>query len=260
LTNIPTDNKTERYFIHLSYDGSEYFGWQRQDNAVTVQQKMEEALSILLGNKTGITGCGRTDTGVHARNFYAHFNSEPLDAQFMVNLTHRLNRFLPKDIAITEIKKVKPDAHARFSAISRTYCYYIQLYKTPFGRAYAWQQHNQPDTDLMNQACDILLKTNDFTSFSKLHTQTATNICRVSEAIWQKTGNELVFNIKADRFLRNMVRAIVGTLWKVGMKQISLSDFQAIIHKKDRCEAGISVPANGLFLENVEYPEDIFIS
>lgn len=250
---------TERYFIHLSYDGSAYYGWQIQDNALTVQQKIEEALSLLTNTPLSITGCGRTDTGVHARNFYAHFNYQSQDIGQLGKLTHRLNRFLPNDIAIYSIKRVNNEAHARFSAQWRSYTYYINLAKNPFNRGYAWQQHRQPDLDLMEQACKVLLQTTDFTSFSKLHTQTATNNCKVVEAYWQQEGDLLTFNIKADRFLRNMVRAIVGTLWKVGLQQISIEQFQALINKKDRCEAGMSVPAQGLFLENVEYPPDVFI-
>lgn len=250
---------TERYFIHLSYDGTAYYGWQVQNNAITVQQKIEEAISLLTSTQISITGCGRTDTGVHARNFYAHFNYRPQDDVQLAQLTHRLNRFLPNDISIYNIKRVNKEAHARFSAQWRSYTYYIQLAKNPFNRGYAWQQPKQPDIDLMEQACKILLQTTDFTSFSKLHTQTATNNCNVVEAYWQQEGDLLTFNIKADRFLRNMVRAIVGTLWKVGQKQLSLEHFQTLINKKDRCEAGMSVPAQGLFLENVEYPPDVFI-
>lgn len=250
---------TERYFIHLSYDGSAYYGWQIQDNAITVQQKIEEALSLLTNTSLSITGCGRTDTGVHARNFYAHFDAFLMNDEQLAKLTHRLNRFLPNDIAIYSIKRVNNEAHARFSAQWRSYTYYIRLAKNPFNRGYAWQQPKQPDVPLMTQACQILLQTSDFTSFSKLHTQTATNICKVLEASWQQEGDLLMFNIKADRFLRNMVRAIVGTLWKVGQKQLSLEDFQILITKKDRCEAGMSVPAQGLFLENVEYPPEVFI-
>ncbi len=242
-----------RYFIELAYNGSGYNGWQIQPNAPSVQGDINKALSLLLKQEINVTGAGRTDTGVHASFFVAHFDSETaiLHTQALID---KLNRFLGKNIAIKDIYAVAPDAHARFSAISRTYKYYINKTKNPFSYPFAYRPHPLPDIRLMNKACELLLRYEDFTSFSKLHTDVKTNICHLMEAYWEETDEQLVFTIKADRFLRNMVRAIVGTLLDVGQERITLEQFQKIIESKDRCKAGTSVPGNALFLCNIEYP------
>lgn len=242
-----------RYFIELAYNGSEYNGWQIQPNAPSVQEDINKALTLLLKQEINVTGAGRTDTGVHASFFVAHFDSN-IEIPNTKALTDKLNRFLGKNIAIKDIYPVVPDAHARFSAISRTYKYYINKTKNPFTYPFAYRPHPLPDTRLMNEACELLLQYEDFTSFSKLHTDVKTNICHLMEAGWEETGEQLVFTIKADRFLRNMVRAIVGTLLDIGQKRITLEQFQQIIESKDRCKAGTSVPGNALFLCNIEYP------
>ena len=240
-----------RYFIQLAYNGSPFFGWQIQPNLTTVQGVIENALHLLLREEISVTGCGRTDTGVHAKQFFAHFETEQnIDSQ---NLTDKLNNFLPKEIAIEQIFSVANDMHARFSAISRTYKYYISTSKEPFNFHFSFRVYQKLDIEKMNQAADLLLHTEDFTSFSKLHTQVNNNICHVSEARWQNENAQLVFTITADRFLRNMVRAIVGTLLEVGKGKLTPLEFQQIINQKDRGKAGTSVPTHALFLENVRY-------
>lgn len=244
----------QRYFIRLAYHGGQYHGWQVQDNAHTVQAEMEEKLSVMLGKKTGITGCGRTDTGVHAREFYAHFDVEtPLEDE--KELAFRLNAFLPGDIVVFDIFPVSPDLHARFSAVSRTYRYYISRRKDPFYRDLQYEYTAPLDIESMKEASRFLLGEQDFTSFSKLHTQTATNICTVTETSWIEDDHRLIFTITADRFLRNMVRAIVGTLVEVGKGKLQPGDVKKIIEARDRSQAGFSVPAKGLFLEKVKYDE-----
>lgn len=241
-----------RYFIELAYNGSAYYGWQVQPEMPTVQGELENALSLLLRETIAVTGCGRTDTGVHARQFFAHFETEQsFDIQ---KLTDKLNSFLPKEIAIFRIFPVPADLHARFSATSRTYKYYVAVDKECFRFHYSYRMFRKLDVEKMNMAAAILLKTKDFTSFSKLHTQVNNNNCRVSEAAWKMEDGLLVFTITADRFLRNMVRAVVGTLLQVGKRQISIEEFQDIVNQKNRCSAGDSVPAHALFLHHVEYP------
>ncbi len=246
-----------RYFIQLAFDGSRYCGWQRQDNAPTVQGEIENALSLLLKKPTGIIGCGRTDTGVHAKDFFAHFSHPGLTPEQAEEIAHRLNRLLPDDIAVSEIFRVDTGAHARFSAVSRTYRYYVSTRKNPFTKAYRWSRPLLPDIVKMNTAAELLRGTQDFSSFAKLHAQTLTNICTVNQAYWEEIGSDLIFTITADRFLRNMVRAIVGTLWKLGIGQTDLAGFIETMQKKDRSAAGMSVPACGLFLEKVVYPDEI---
>jgi tRNA pseudouridine38-40 synthase len=208
----------------------------------------------MLGDKTPITGCGRTDTGVHAREFYAHFDSEKMPFE-PKDFVYKLNRFLPADIAIFDLFEVNPDMHTRFSAVSRTYKYYINTRKDPFNTKYSYYFNGDLDVATMNRAAKYIVEYDDFTSFSKLHTQTATNICKISEATWEVFDDgRLVFTITADRFLRNMVRAVVGTLIEVGKKRITPEDVKSIIEAKDRSKAGFSVPANGLFLEKIKYP------
>jgi len=241
-----------RYFIHLAYKGTKYHGWQIQPNAITIQEILQKNLSLLLKKDTEIIGAGRTDTGVHASFFIAHFNSiGEIDTN---KICLALNRMIPNDIVIYSIFKVSEDAHSRFSAISRTYKYYISKIKNPFTletSSYVW---GTLDIEMMNEASKILFEYIDFTSFSKLHTDTATNNCTITKAEWNIDENQkLVFTISADRFLRNMVRAIVGTMLEIGRGKISLDDFRAIIESKDRSKAGMSASPEGLFLVDIQY-------
>jgi len=245
-----------RYFIYLSYDGARYHGWQRQPNGLSVQQVLEEALSTLLRQPIEVVGAGRTDAGVNASMMVAHFDAS-LPEETVVS---RLNRLLPSDIAVQRIVPVRPDAHARFSATSRTYHYYITFDKSPFLHHYAWRCPFPLDFDRMNEAAQHLFEYTDFTSFSKLHTDVKTNNCRIMKAEWvRQADGTWMFEVQADRFLRNMVRAIVGTLVDVGRGKISVQDFCDIIEKKDRCSAGQSMPGNALFLAGITYPEDIVL-
>lgn len=248
-----------RYFIYISYDGTAYHGWQIQPNGDSIQENVMKALSTILRENIEITGAGRTDAGVNATEMPAHFDTEAEIAD-TAQLTDKLNRLLPKDISIIRIVKVRPDAHARFDATSRTYKYYITTVKDPFYGRYKYRIFCPLDFDKMNEAAAILKEYTDFTSFSRLHTDVKTNNCDVSHAMWTRTDNEnWTFTITADRFLRNMVRAIVGTLVDVGRGKISIKQFREIIEKKDRGAAGSSAPGNALFLYNVSYPEDIFL-
>ena len=248
-----------RYFIFISYKGTSYHGWQIQPNSVTVQKILEEALSVVLNEKISTIGAGRTDAGVHAIYFCAHFESISPDLLTVRNLIFRLNQYLPEDISVSSLKKVVPDANARYSAISRTYKYYISRIKDPFFNNSSWYLHGNIDIGAMNQACDLLNRHSDFTSFSRLHSGTKSNICKVYKSTWKESDSRLVFTIKADRFLRNMVRAIVGTMVDIGFGKMDLKEFEEIILAKDRCKAGKSAPAKGLFLVDIEYPEEIFI-
>ena len=244
-----------RYFIYLSYDGARYHGWQIQPNGSSVQEVLGKALSTLLHESIEVTGAGRTDAGVNASLMVAHFDTEHTADQ---QLAYRLNKFLPQDIAIHKIVPVKPEAHARFSATSRTYHYYVITAKTPF-EPYAYRFPQPLDFDKMNEAAKALFDHIDFTSFSKLHTDVKTNNCRIMAAQWEQVSPiKWQFTITADRFLRNMVRAIVGTLLDVGRGVLTLEQFREIIEKKDRCSAGMSVPGNALFLADITYPEDLF--
>lgn len=247
-----------RYFIFLQYKGTAYHGWQIQPNAVTVQQVLEEKLFILLKNKIETTGAGRTDTGVHAREFAAHFDLEnPLiDKEHFL---YKINSLLPYDISAYDIREVNNQANTRFDAISRTYEYHLTTVKDPFLTEYAYLFPWGLDIEKMNEASSKLFLYNDFTSFSKLHTDVKTNNCRIFYAQWVQNNNRLVFTITADRFLRNMVRAIVGTLIEVGKNKISIDEFCQIIERKNRCLAGMSVPAHGLYLTKIEYPHTIFL-
>jgi len=249
-----------RYFIHLAYDGTGFYGWQRQPGLRTVQQTLEEALSMMLRNRIGLTGAGRTDTGVHAREFYAHFDLDSaLPTAGRERLVFRLNSFLRGEISLDGIVPVKEDAHARFSAVSRTYRYCIARNPDPFRRPYTYLYNRPLDIPKMDLGAGMIAAASDFTSFSKVDTDTATNICRVEHARWEPEGSELVFTITADRFLRNMVRAIVGTLLQVGKGKVSLDELRKIIDGKDRCLAGDSAPAKGLVLAGIGYPEEIFL-
>lgn len=246
-----------RYFICLGYDGTGYSGWQIQPGALSVQETLEKSLSLFLRHETCVVGAGRTDAGVHASRMVAHFDSDsPLDTEWVKN---KLNSILPPDISVWNVVRVRDNAHARFDAVSRTYRYHVTMERTPFGRDYCWILHKAPDFDLMNEASSILLDTVDFTSFSKLHTDTRTNDCHVTEAFWAPDGrNGMAYTITANRFLRNMVRAVVGTLMEVGRHRITVSDFAGIVASRDRCSAGDSAPARGLFLDSIAYPDDIF--
>jgi tRNA pseudouridine38-40 synthase len=249
-----------RYFLKLAYDGAEYHGWQSQKNARCIQQVVKEAIRLIMRETVDLTGAGRTDAGVHAWEFYAHFDlARSLDKTERKNIVFQLNGFLPGDIVIFDVIPVKPDANARFSAVSRTYKYVISTHKNPFVRGFSYYYHGHLDVGGMNNAAEILLQTDDFTSFSKVDTDTKTNICKVMSAEWIKEGDELVFTIRANRFLRNMVRAIVGTLLDVGRGKITMDEFRAIIESKNRSSAGGSVPAQGLYLASIEYPEGIFL-
>jgi tRNA pseudouridine38-40 synthase len=220
---------------------------------------LEEALSVILNEKISTVGAGRTDTGVHALIFCAHFDSISPDLSTTANLIFRLNRYLPADISVNSIKKVIPDANARYSAVSRTYKYYISRIKDPFFDNSSWFLHGKINIALMNKACGLLILHSDFTSFSRLHSGAKSNICKVYSARWDESDNRIVLTIKADRFLRNMVRAIVGTMVDLGFEKIDLKKFEEIILAKNRSRAGKSAPAQGLFLADIEYPEEIFI-
>lgn len=219
---------------------------------------LDKALSVILNEEVSTIGAGRTDTGVHAEFFCAHFDSISPDLLNIKNLIFRLNQYLPSDISVNSIKMVVPDANARYSAVSRTYKYYISRKKDPFNINSSWYLHGIIDIERMNKACSLLYKYSDFTSFSRLHSGAKTNICKIFQAGWEESGNQLVFTIKADRFLRNMVRAIVGTMIDIGFGKMDLSGFEQIIFAKDRSRAGKSAPAKGLFLVDIEYPEEIF--
>lgn len=247
-----------RYFIYLGYDGTRYHGWQIQPNGISVQQTLMEALATFLRQKIEVTGAGRTDAGVHARLMVAHFDWDvPLDTQMVAE---KLNRILPPDISVYKVCQVKPTAHARFDATYRTYRYYVTTQKTPFNRQFMCRIIGKPlDFEAMNEAAQKLFAYTDFTSFSKLHTDVKTNNCRIMQAQWKQTGDsEWVFTIQADRFLRNMVRAIVGTLFEVGRGKLSIEGFCQIIEERDRGKAGTSAPGHALFLEDVGYPEELF--
>lgn len=249
-----------RYFIWFAYNGNAYCGWQVQPNGLSVQEVLTKALCTIL--RTGdieIVAAGRTDAGVHARNMAAHFDIESdLPAEF--DLTNKLNSLLPVDISVREIREVKPDLHARFDALSRRYEYHLVLHKDVFRHPFAMRIYNPLDFNRMNEAAKLLFEYTDFTSFSKLHTDVKTNNCKIMYAIWQQKDDEWIFTVEADRFLRNMVRAIVGTLLEVGRGKITIEDFRNIIEAKNRCNAGSSVPAKGLFLVAVNYPENIYMT
>jgi tRNA pseudouridine38-40 synthase len=240
-----------RYFIKFSYNGTHYHGWQIQPNALSVQETLSKALSIVLNFDINLMGAGRTDTGVHAKEMFAHFDVEKLiDTQSSI---HKLNSYLPKDIAIHDIILVHDDAHARFDAKKRTYEYHINTFKDVFLENLSWYYQKELDIHEMNHASKILLQHTDFKCFSKVNTDVNTFNCKIFEAHWKKENNKLIFTITADRFLRNMVRAIVGTLINVGLHKITTKDFNTIIENKNRNDAGFSVPAHGLYLTKIEY-------
>ena len=247
----------KRYFIYLAYNGQNYCGWQNQPNGIAVQQTIEEGLSTLLRVPTSIVGAGRTDAGVHARMMTAHFDFEDEELD-LIQLADKLNRILPKEISIYKLVEVKADAHARFDALSRLYRYYITTDKDPFMYPFKYKVHGDLDIDRMNACAKVLFEYEDFTSFSKLHTDVKTNNCSIAQAYWEMKGDDLVFTIQANRFLRNMVRSIVGTLLEAGRGKLDEIGMRKIIEAKDRCAAGISVPGHALFLEEIEYDNNIF--
>lgn len=243
-----------RYFLELSYHGGAYHGWQRQPNAVSVQEKVENVLQTLTQSPIEIVGAGRTDAGVHARQLYAHFDAaEALDE----DLVFKMNSLLPKDIAVLGLQKVGREAHARFDALSRTYEYHITQRKDPFKTDTAFYLKRDVNLEMMNEAADILLNYTNFKSFSRSRTDVRTYNCEITYAYWEQEGQQLTFHIKADRFLRNMVRAIVGTLLDIGLGKATVEKMHDIIKSESRSEAGASVPAHGLYLTRIEYPTNI---
>lgn len=244
-----------RYFLELSYNGKAYHGWQNQPNAISVQEILEKALSTILKDNISIMGAGRTDAGVHASQMFAHFDFE--SEIVSEDLVYKLNSFLPKDIAVSNIFKVKQEAHARFNAVSRTYHYKISTKKNVFDYDFAYEVQLPLNVEAMNEACKILSQYKDFQCFSKSNTDVKTYNCDVKEAKWIDNSNQLIFSITADRFLRNMVRAIVGTMVNIGLGKLQPKDLHDIIASKDRSKAGFSVPAHGLYLVEITYPEAI---
>jgi len=244
----------KRYFIQIAYDGSQYHGWQIQPNAVTVQELLDKAMSTFYRQPIETLGCGRTDSGVHATQFYAHFDIENLEESKVLNAVAGINAMLPYQIAAKRIIPVQDDAHARFHATARAYKYYLHFEKDPFKLNRSWLVKDKLDVNLMNQAAGLLLDYTDFSCFSKSNTQTFTNNCKIVKAVFEELEDGLVFTIEADRFLRNMVRAIMGTLVSVAKREINLEEFKAVIESKNRSKAGQSVPACGLYLVKVEYP------
>jgi len=249
----------KRYFIELAFKGTAYHGWQKQPNALTVQDEVERALSVILKEQVETVGAGRTDTGVHARFFTAHFDSDAYDPACKPRFLYGVNSILPPDIAIKDIFPVIEGAHARFSALSRTYEYHIRKGKDPFETDYSWHYPQTLDIVSMNKASGLLLQVEDFKSFSKYHTQTRTSICKVFNARWAEGNDSIVFTIEADRFLRNMVRAIVGTLIEVGIGKITREDFRRVILAGDRKAAAASAPAKALSLTKITYPDGLKI-
>ena len=245
-----------RYFITLSYDGTRYHGWQIQPNGLSVQEELQRGLSLLLRHDIEVTGAGRTDAGVHARMMVAHFDlpTALTPPRTPDQLAYKLNRLLPQDIAVQRVEPVADDMHARFSATSRTYYYYIHTSKDPFLRHYSCEMHYQLDFGLMNEAAQLLLEYDDFGAFCKSHTDVKTTLCHVSRAVWHQTGpSTWYFEIAANRFLRNMVRAVVGTLIEVGRGRLTLEGFRRVVEGRQRTAAGESMPGNALFLVNIDY-------
>ena len=247
----------QRYFIEIAYNGKNYHGWQVQPNAISVQEVLNDCLTKILREEIHVVGAGRTDTGVHAKQLFAHFDLVK-KVKDVSQFLSRLNSFLPKDIAAKSLSEVGVDVHARFDATARTYEYFVAQQKNPFQKDLAYLIRKPINIEAMNQVAKRLFDFNDFTSFSKSDTQTKTNNCKIIKAHWEEREGLLVFTIKADRFLRNMVRAIVGTLLEVGLGKMTEEDFIKIVKSKDRSEAGISVPAHALYLIAISYPKDIF--
>ena len=247
----------QRYFIYFSYNGARYCGWQMQPNGISVQKVMQKAISTILRTNIEMTAAGRTDAGVHARCMVAHVDLEH-ELPAGIDFVSKLNSLLPNDIAVEKTVEVRPDAHARFDAFSRRYEYHVVLNKNVFSHEFAMHIFHPLDFERMNRAAELLYQYTDFTSFSKLHTDVKTKNCKITYARWTQDNDKWIFTIEADRFLRNMVRAIVGTLLEVGRGKMTPDEFRQVIEARNRCDAGTSVPAKGLFLVNVEYPEDVF--
>lgn len=243
----------------MEYNGSNFFGWQIQPNHISVQESIETGLKLILKEEIEVVGCGRTDTGVHAKDYFAHFDYKELSDEEINQLKYRLNRYFSFDINIKSILRVRDNAHSRFDAIDRTYKYYIAKDKQPFNNDFSYYFPRELDMEKMNLAASKLFNYEDFTSFSKLHTQVNNNNCKILYAKWEIENGLLVFTVSANRFLRNMVRAITGTLLEVGLGKIRVEDFERIIEAKDRNKAGISVSAKGLFLYSISYPNEIFL-
>ena len=250
--NLHKKNILNRFLLHISYKGTNFHGWQIQPNAITIQEVIQKALFVLLKEKINLMGAGRTDTGVHAKKYFAHFDTSSKIVE-KEKFIKQINGIVGKEIVIHTISKINSDFHSRFSAKSRTYKYYIHTEKNPFIDEFSFLLFKKIDIEKMNKACNILFEYKDFTSFSKLNSGTKTNLCNIYKAKWFRDNEKLIFEIKANRFLRNMVRAIVGTLIDVGIGKISISDFKNIIESKNRSSAGYSVPAKGLFLVDIEY-------
>ncbi|WP_215225158.1 tRNA pseudouridine(38-40) synthase TruA [Echinicola shivajiensis] len=247
----------KRYFLEVAYKGTHYHGWQVQPNAVTVQEEIDKALATILRSKVDTMGSGRTDTGVHGKQQYLHFDFEEiLDKRTFLK---KVNAVLPKDISIYDLREVKPEAHARFDAVWRSYEYYISLRKNPFEEELSWQCYYPLDVEVMNSAAELLLSHRDFECFSKVKTEVNHFECEIKTAYWEQKDQHLIFHITANRFLRGMVRAIVGTLVEVGTGKMDKKGFQSILESKSRGKAGAAAPARGLFLSSVIYPEEIFI-
>jgi len=247
----------QRYILTLSYKGTNYHGWQEQPNAKTIQGELKRVLKMLFHHKICLHGAGRTDAGVHASFFVAHFDKLGkliTDKQKFIN---SMNGILPNDIVIHDCFPVEHEFHARFSAVARTYKYFINLVPNPFSTDYSYYYKYPLDVDLMNKAAEILIEYDDFKSFEKLHSNNKTSICKLSQAQWEKKDNQLIFTITADRFLRNMVRSIIGTMIDIGRGKITHEDFREIIEKRDRQASGTSAKAHGLFLTNIQYPQEI---
>lgn len=251
---VPVQANTQRYFLEIAYKGTAYHGWQIQQNAVSVQERLQQALQTVLRQEVETTGAGRTDTGVHATKLYVHADIPSEKISSPQRFVHALNAILPSDISVQRLLPVHAEAHARFDATSRSYEYHIHLGKNPFLQDASWLLRDMPDIDKMNAAAQLLLGKKDFGCFSKAHTQVFTNICTITEARWVLDGQRLTFHITADRFLRNMVRAIVGTLLEVGLKGKSVEHVAEVIASQDRSQAGASVPACGLYLTQIIYP------
>lgn len=246
-----------RYFLDVSYHGAAYHGWQRQANAHTVQQELEEALSKILSQNIDVAGSGRTDTGVHAKKQVVHFDAET--TMLTEQIHYKLNGILPDDISINNCRKVKDEAHARFDALERGYHYFIHQKKNPFLVGQSYFYSHSLDIEAMNQAADILLGKQDFESFSRVKTEVNHFICEIFTARWYTENDQLIFNVRANRFLRGMVRALVGTLLEVGRGKLSVEDFVSIIAAKDRTKAGRAVPPHGLYLSEVNYSDEIYL-
>ncbi len=250
------DPESMRWFLYLSYNGTAYHGWQVQPNGISVQEVLERSLTVLLRVPVTITGAGRTDSGVHARLMVVHFDT---DGQLPPKFLQRINSILPRDIAVHQARAVQPDAHARFDAVARYYEYHVHCGKDVFSEKLSVQLQREPDFEAMNKAAAILMEYTDFTSFSKLHTDVKTNNCVLKAAEWKPSGAGWVFTIGADRFLRNMVRSVVGTLLEVGYGRMTEQELREVVEAKNRCKAGVSMPAHGLYLVDVQYPENIFL-